>query len=277
MDIKSLKIQAFETRKAILQMIYTARAGHTGGSLSAADLMTALFFKILHLDPRNPEWEGRDYFVLSKGHCVEAYWAVLAHRGFFPKDELTTFSQFGSRLIGHPNNEVPGVEVNTGALGHGLSISVGMAIGLKKRKITNRVFTLLGDGELGEGSVWEGAMAGGHYELDNLIAIIDRNHLQISGSTEDVMTLEPLAEKWKSFGWSVKEIDGNSMEEIVNVLTSVPFERNKPSLIIAHTIKGKGVDEMENLAKWHHGVPDSELFERAMNRLETMKQGVLNG
>ena len=277
MDIKSLKIQAFETRKAILQMIYTARAGHTGGSLSAADLMTALFFKILQLDPRNPKWEGRDYFVLSKGHCVEAYWAVLAHRGFFPKDELATFSQFGSRLIGHPNNEVPGVEVNTGALGHGLSISVGMAIGLKKRKMTNRVFTLLGDGELGEGSVWEGAMAGGHYELDNLIAIIDRNHLQISGSTEDVMTLEPLAEKWKSFGWSVKEIDGNSMEEIVNVLTSVPFERNKPSLIIAHTIKGKGVDEMENLAKWHHGVPDSELFERAMNRLETMKQGVLNG
>ena len=277
MDIKSLKIQAFETRKAILQMIYTARAGHTGGSLSAADLMTALFFKILQLDPRNPKWEGRDYFVLSKGHCVEAYWAVLAHRGFFPKDELATFSQFESRLIGHPNNEVPGVEVNTGALGHGLSISVGMAIGLKKRKMTNRVFTLLGDGELGEGSVWEGAMAGGHYELDNLIAIIDRNHLQISGSTEDVMTLEPLAEKWKSFGWSVKEIDGNSMEEIVNVLTSVPFERNKPSLIIAHTIKGKGVDEMENLAKWHHGVPDSELFERAMNRLETMKQGVLNG
>ncbi|OQA45088.1 MAG: Transketolase [Spirochaetes bacterium ADurb.Bin315] len=277
MDIKSLKIQAFETRKAILQMIYTARAGHTGGSLSAADLMTALFFKILQLDPRNPKWEGRDYFVLSKGHCVEAYWAVLAHRGFFPKDELATFSQFGSRLIGHPNNEVPGVEVNTGALGHGLSISVGMAIGLKKRKMTNRVFTLLGDGELGEGSVWEGAMAGGHYELDNLIAIIDRNHLQISGSTEDVMTLEPLAEKWKSFGWSVKEIDGNSMEEIVNVLTSVPFERDKPSLIIAHTIKGKGVDEMENLAKWHHGVPDSELFERAMNRLETMKQGVLNG
>ena len=277
MDIKSLKIQAFETRKAILQMIYTARAGHTGGSLSAADLMTALFFKILQLDPRNPKWEGRDYFVLSKGHCVEAYWAVLAHRGFFPKDELATFSQFGSRLIGHPNNEVPGVEVNTGALGHGLSISVGMAIGLKKRKMTNRVFTLLGDGELGEGSVWEGAMAGGHYELDNLIAIIDRNHLQISGSTEDVMTLEPLAEKWKSFGWSVKEIDGNSMEEIVNVLTSVPFERDKPSLIIAHTTKGKGVDEMENLAKWHHGVPDSELFERAMNRLETMKQGVLNG
>ena len=277
MDIKSLKIQAFETRKAILQMIYTARAGHTGGSLSAADLMTALFFKILQLDPRNPKWEGRDYFVLSKGHCVEAYWAVLAHRGFFPKDELATFSQFESRLIGHPNNEVPGVEVNTGALGHGLSISVGMAIGLKKRKMTNRVFTLLGDGELGEGSVWEGAMAGGHYELDNLIAIIDRNHLQISGSTEDVMTLEPLAEKWKSFGWSVKEIDGNSMEEIVNVLTSVPFERDKPSLIIAHTTKGKGVDEMENLAKWHHGVPDSELFERAMNRLETMKQGVLNG
>lgn len=277
MDIKSLKIQAFETRKAILQMIYTARAGHTGGSLSAADLMTALFFKILQLDPRNPKWEGRNYFVLSKGHCVEAYWAVLAHRGFFPKDELATFSQFESRLIGHPNNEVPGVEVNTGALGHGLSISVGMAIGLKKRKMTNRVFTLLGDGELGEGSVWEGAMAGGHYELDNLIAIIDRNHLQISGSTEDVMTLEPLAEKWKSFGWSVKEIDGNSMEEIVNVLTSVPFERDKPSLIIAHTIKGKGVDEMENLAKWHHGVPDSELFERAMNRLETMKQGVLNG
>lgn len=277
MDIKSLEIQAIETRKAILQMIYTARTGHTGGSLSAADVMTALFFKILQLDPENPEWDERDYFVLSKGHCVEAYLAVLAHRGFFPKEELVTFSQFGSRLIGHPNNEVPGVEVNTGALGHGLSISVGMAIGLKKRKKQNRVFTLLGDGELAEGSVWEGAMAGGHYKLDNLVAMIDRNHLQISGSTEDVMTLEPLAEKWEAFGWNVKEIDGNSMEEIVKILSSVPFEKGKPSLLIAHTVKGKGVEEMENLAKWHHGVPSSELFERAMDRLETMKQGVLNG
>ncbi len=253
-------------------MIHQANTGHTGGSLSSADIMTALYFEVLNIDPENPSWDGRDYFILSKGHCVEGYLAVLAARGFFPQEELKTFSQFKSRLIGHPNNEIPGIEMNTGALGHGLSISVGIAIGLKKSHKSNLVFTLMGDGELGEGSVWEAAMAGSHYKLDNLVAIVDRNHLQISGTTGDVMNLEPLAERWTAFGWSVREIDGNTMHEVVSSLKKTPFETGKPSLIIAHTIKGKGVKEMENLAKWHHGVPNPQQFARAMDQLDRLEK-----
>jgi transketolase len=230
--------------------------------------MTALFHEVLNIDPQNPTWEGRDYFILSKGHCVEGYLAVLAARGFFPQEELKTFSQYKSRLIGHPNNKIPGIEMNTGALGHGLSISVGTALGLKKSHKDNRVFVLMGDGEQGEGSVWEAAMAGSHYKLDNLVAIVDRNHLQISGTTAEVMNLEPFAERWTTFGWSIREIDGNNMQEVVSSLAKTPFEEGKPSLIIAHTIKGKGVREMENLPKWHHGVPDSQLFASAMAQLD---------
>lgn len=272
MTIEELKLEAVRTRRALLSMIYHAKTGHTGGALSSADIMTALFFKILTLDPANPSWEGRDYFILSKGHCVEGYLAVLAARGFFPTSELETFSSFKSRLIGHPNNKIPGIEMNTGALGHGLSISVGIAIGLKKDRKPNRVFTLMGDGELAEGSVWEAAMAASHYKLDNLVGIIDRNHLQISGSTEDVMGLEPLAKRWESFGWDVKEIDGNAMEEVVQALSSVPLKPTKPTMIIAHTTKGKGVKEMEHVASWHHGVPNQQLFEQAMSDFDFMER-----
>ncbi|MDD3904017.1 MAG: transketolase, partial [Sphaerochaeta sp.] len=229
MTIRELELQAIETRRTLLTMIYRAKTGHTGGSLSSADIMTALFFKILNIDPQNPTWEKRDRFILSKGHCIEGYLAVLAERGFIPTEELDTFCQFKSRLIGHPNNKIPGIEMNTGALGHGLSIAAGMAIGLKKDSKNNRVFTLMGDGEQEEGSVWEAAMAASHYQLDNLICIIDRNHLQISGATERVMNLEPLAERWMSFGWAVREIDGNNMEEVVKALEHAPFEEGKPS------------------------------------------------
>ncbi|HKL58978.1 MAG TPA: transketolase [Sphaerochaeta sp.] len=268
MTIRELELQAVKTRRDLLTMIHDANTGHTGGSLSSADIMTALYHEVLNIDPQNPAWEGRDYFILSKGHCVEGYLAVLAARGFFPKEELQTFSKFKSRLIGHPNNKIPGIEMNTGALGHGLSISVGIALGLKKSKKNNRAFVLMGDGEQGEGSVWEAAMAASHYKLDNLVAIVDRNHLQISGSTGEVMNLEPFSERWNSFGWAIREIDGNNMQEIVSALKKAPFETGKPSLIIAHTIKGKGVKEMENLAKWHHGVPNSQLFASAMDQLD---------
>ncbi len=276
MTVQELKMEAVGTRRALLTMIYHAKTGHTGGALSSADIMTALFFKIMNLDPSNPRWEGRDYFILSKGHCVEGYLAVLAARGFIAASELETFSRFKSRLIGHPNNKIPGIEMNTGALGHGLSIAVGIAIGLKKDRKPNRVFTLMGDGEQAEGSVWEAAMAASHYKLDNLVAIIDRNHLQISGSTEDVMSLEPLAERWRSFGWEVKEIDGNNMEEVVAALSQVPHARLKPTLIIAHTVKGKGVEAMEHVASWHHGVPNKELFEAAMAGFSRQEEELRN-
>ncbi len=276
MTLHELTAEATEIRKALLTMIYHAKAGHIGGALSSADLITALYFSVLNIDPTNPSWEERDYFVLSKGHSVEPYLVALARRGFFPIEELSTFYRFGSRLIGHPNNQVPGVEMNTGALGHGLSIAVGMAIGLKKSKRKNRVFALMGDGELAEGSIWEAAMAASHYRLDNLIAIIDRNHLQISGSTEDVMTLEPLKDRWESFGWQVREIDGNDMQQIVQTLKSAPFAPDRPSLIIAHTIKGKGVSAMENIALWHHGVPDKTLYETAMNTFDQLQKELNN-
>lgn len=268
MNIKQLTLKAVDIRRTLLRMIYTAKTGHTGGALSSADIMTALYYRILRVDPANPDWPERDRFILSKGHCVEGYYAALADRGFFQKEELEQFSRFGSRLIGHPNNKVPGVEVNTGALGHGLPVGVGMAIGLKKDASTSRVFVLMGDGEQGEGSIWEAAMAASHYKLDNLVAILDRNHLQISGNTEDVMALEPLADRWRAFGWQVREIDGNNMKEIVGALSTVPFAENKPSLIIANTVKGKGVSEMENVAKWHHGVPDETLYKSAMAQFD---------
>jgi transketolase len=246
-------------------MIYEAGTGHTGGSLSNTDILTVLFYKIMRIDPGNPDWEDRDRYVQSKGHAVESYWAILADKGFFPKEELKTFSQYQSRLIGHPNNKVPGVEMNTGSLGHGLSISVGMALAAKMDRKNYRVYTLMGDGELAEGSVWEGAMAASQYKLDNLVAIIDRNGLQITGSTEQVMGLEPLADKWKVFGWEVIEIDGHNIGQLIQAFEAVPVALGKPTLIIAHTIKGKGVSFAENQVGWHHRVPTKEEYELAMS------------
>lgn len=267
MDVVQLKRKAIQIRMDLLQMIYEGNTGHTASSLSHTDILTSLFYRIMKLDPKKPKWEDRDRYIQSKGHAVEAYWCVLADLGFFPKEELKTFSQFGSRLIGHPNNKVPGVEMNTGALGHGLSISVGMALAAKMDQKSYRVFTLMGDGEQAEGSVWEGAMAASHYELDNVVGIIDRNRLQITGGTEDVMSLEPLQGKWESFGWEVVSVDGNHIDELVDVLESVPAAKGKPTLIMANTTKGKGISFMENNAEWHHRVPSEEELKQALNEL----------
>ncbi|GIN69062.1 transketolase, N-terminal subunit [Bacillus sonorensis] len=239
-DIKFLKRKAAEIRKLLLETIYEAGTGHTGSSLSNTDILTVLYYNVMNVDPQNPTWEDRDRYIQSKGHAVESYWAVLADRGFFPKEELKTFSKFNSRLIGHPNNKVPGVEMNTGSLGHGLSVSVGMALAAKKDHKSYRVFTLMGDGELAEGSVWEAAMAASQYKLDNLIGIIDRNRLQITGSTSDVMSNEPLDKKWESFGWSVVEVNGNDIAELVEVLNEVPKTIGKPTIILANTMNITG-------------------------------------
>ncbi len=267
METLALKAKAAQIRIDLLTMIHNAKTGHTGGSLSNTDILTALYYRIMKLDPANPKWEERDRFIASKGHSVESLWCILADRGFFPKDELNTFSQFGTRLIGHPNNKVPGIEMNTGALGHGLAISVGIALAAKRDVKSYRVFCLMGDGEQAEGSVWEAAMAGAHYKLDNLVGIIDRNRLQISGSTEDVMGLEPLEEKWAAFGWNVVSIDGNDIEQLVRAFETVPAVTGKPTLVLANTVKGKGVSFAENVASWHHHVPNDQQLELAIDEL----------
>jgi transketolase len=259
-SINDLKRKAAQIRMDLLQMVYDAKTGHTGSSLCNTDILTTLYYDVMNVDADRPKWEERDRFIASKGHAVESLYCILADKGFFPKEELRTYSRFGSRLIGHPNNKVPGIEMNTGALGHGLSISVGMAKAAKMDGKAYRVFTLMGDGEQAEGSIWEAAMAAAHYKLDNLVGFIDRNKLQISGSTEDVMALEPLEDKWSSFGWDVIAVNGNDVAELSEVLHNGPRVAGKPTLIMAYTTKGKGVSFAENVPHWHHHVPsDSEL------------------
>lgn len=273
--IVDLKRKSIEIRIDLMNMIYQAKFGHTGSSLSNADILTALFFGVMNNDPNNPKDDNRDRYIQSKGHAVESYWVTLAHRGFIEKKELDTFVQFDSRLIGHPNNEVPGVEMNTGALGHGLSIGVGMAIAAKKSNKSYKTFVLMGDGEQAEGSIWEAAMAGSHYKLDNLIGIIDKNNLQITGSTDDVMSSGSLSDKWKSFGWEVVEVDGHDLEALVSTFKNAPIQNGKPTLVIANTTKGKGVSFAENVPGWHHRVPtEAELtkaIEELMEQLEELK------
>jgi transketolase len=267
-QITFLKKKALEIRIQLLKMIYQAKGGHTGGALSSTDILVTLFYKIMRLDPKNPQWRERDRFVLSKGHSVEGYYAILADLNFFPHEELSSYSQFKSRLIGHPNVKVPGVEMNTGALGHGLPVAVGMALAGKLDGLPYRVFVLMGDGEQAEGSIWEAAMAGSNFHLDNLVALIDRNKLQISGNTEQVMKLESLKEKWQAFGWEVREVDGHNVEALAGELQASAAAVGKPLLLIAHTTKGKGVSYMENNAKWHHGVPSPQQLEQALGELE---------
>lgn len=264
--IRGLCQIAAERRIDLLQMIYGAKTGHTGGALSCVDILVALFYEVMRYNPGNPRWEERDRFVLSKGHSVEGYYAVLADRGFFPKEELRTFCCYGSRLLGHPTVKVPGVEINSGALGHGLAAAVGMALAAKMDRRQYRVYCLMGDGEQAEGSVWEAALAAGHYKLDNLVAVIDRNRLQISGDTERVMSLENLRRKWAAFNWEVVEVNGNDMAALCAVFKTILLA-SKPHVLIANTIKGKGVSFMENVARWHHGVPGPEQFEQALQEL----------
>ncbi|OZB98236.1 transketolase [Paenibacillus sp. XY044] len=268
MDTRALKIKAAQIRMELLTIIHRAKTGHTGGSLSNTDILTALYYDVMNVDPANPKWGLRDRFIASKGHSVESLWCILADKGFFPKEELKTYSQFGTRLIGHPNNKVPGIEMNTGALGHGLPISAGMALAAKRDGLPYRVFCLMGDGEQAEGSNWEAAMAGAHYKLDNLIGIVDRNRLQISGTTEEVMGLDPLDEKWRAFGWHVVSIDGNDMDALVEAFRAAPLTVGKPTLVIANTVKGKGVSFAENVPAWHHHVPDDEQLKLALAELE---------
>lgn len=263
----NLQKKALEIRKDVLEMIFHAKTGHTGSDLSCTDILVTLYYDVMNIDANQPDDPNRDRYIQSKGHAAEVYWAVLADKGFLEKEELKTFSAYGSRLIGHPNNKVAGVEMNTGSLGHGLPIATGMALAAKKNQKHYRTFTLLGDGELAEGSVWEGAMAAAHYQLDQLTAIIDRNGLQISGASEDVMRVEPLADKWRAFGWHVLEVDGNDISALSEALHQQPVT-GKPTCIIAHTVKGKGISLAENQAGWHHRVPNQVEFDQAIAELE---------
>ncbi|MBS1812815.1 MAG: transketolase [Acidobacteria bacterium] len=260
---QQLSKKSWQYRRQTLEIIKHAGAGHTGGSLSCLDILNVLYNRVMNVTPENFADASRDRYVQSKGHSVEALFVVLADKGFFPFSELETLCQYQSHFVGHPTRKVGGVEQNTGALGHGLPISVGMAIAGKMDDANYRVYTLLGDGELAEGSNWEAALAASHYQLDNLTAIIDCNTLQITGHTRDVMNNEPLDEKFAAFGWAVRRVDGHDFAALTEALSS-PLETGKPSAIIAETIKGKGVSFMENVGKWHHGVPSDEEYQKAL-------------
>lgn len=266
---EELAKKSIEYRKKILKYIVGAKGGHTGGSLSCIDILNVLYNKVLNVSPENFRSPDRDRYIQSKGHCVEALFVTLADKGFFPESDLETLCKYQSHYIGHPTKKVYGVEQNTGALGHGLPIAVGTALAAKMDKKDYRVFTLMGDGELPEGSNWEAALTASHYKLDNLCAIVDKNTLQITGPTANVCNTDPLDEKFESFGWAVKHVDGHNLQELTDVLTSLPFVAGKPSLVIAHTIKGKGISFMENQVKWHHGVPSAEQYELALTELDT--------
>ena len=263
-----LRIKSIHYRKRLLKYIKKANAGHTGGSLSCVDILNVLYNRILNVSPETFNDPGRDRYIQSKGHSVEALYVVLADRGFFPESALETLCQYRSHYVGHPTRKVNGVEQNTGALGHGLAFSVGVALAGKKDKADYKVYTLLGDGELAEGSNWESLLTAAHYRLDNLTAIIDRNNLQITGRTKDICDIEPLEEKFTAFGWSVKEVDGHDIAAITDVLRAIPFEIGKPNMIIANTIKGKGISFIENDHTWHHRVPDDEQYKQAQQELD---------
>lgn len=264
MTSEELTLQSEKNRKRLLEVVYNAKAGHIGGDLSCLNVMTALYTRIMNISPSQVNDPDRDRFILSKGHCVESLYTVLESRGFIKPELVNTLGRFGSVLSGHPTIEVPGIEVCSGALGHGLSIGVGMAIAAKMDRRPYKTFVLMGDGEQGEGSIYEAAMAGNQYKLDNLVAIIDRNHLQISGNTEDVMALDSIRERWSAFGWDVKEMNGDDMESILHTFAGIDYANRKPHLIVSQTTKGKGVSYMENVAGWHHGMPDEEQYQQAM-------------
>lgn len=272
MQIAELEHKSIQYRRTILSSIAQAGAGHTGGSLSCTDILNVLYNQVMRVDPHNPTWAERDRYIHSKGHSVEALYTVLADRGFFPAEKLATMGRGGSHWVGHPTRKVPGVEQNTGALGHGLSVAVGMALAAKQDGQDYRVFTLMGDGELTEGSIWEASMSAAFYQLDNLVVIIDRNTLQITGRTENVMALEPLAERFTAFGYAVRTVNGNDVTALVDVFAQTPFAPGKPNLIIARTTKGKGVSFIEDAADWHHHVPTAAELTTALAELDQAEQ-----
>lgn len=263
----TLQAKSYALRLRVLDMVYRAKTGHIGGDFSVCDILNVLYNRVMDVTPENFSTVDHDHFILSKGHSVEALYSVLCDRGFFPEKDLETFSQFGSKYIGHPNNKVPGIEMNSGSLGHGLSVGVGMALAGKRQGKAYRVYVVMGDGELAEGSVWEGAMAAGHYQLDNLCAVVDRNRLQISGGTEEVMSQDSQDDRWAAFGWHTLHAKGNDVTDLERAFSQAKAFRGKPTVIIADTVKGCGVSFMENQAGWHHRVPTQEEYEAARKEL----------
>ena len=268
MSIEELKKMAAVIRGDIIEMICTAAAGHPGGSLSSADIVTALYFRIMRIDPEEPGWPDRDRFILSKGHACPVWYAALAERGYFDKSHLATLRRLDSILQGHPTmNKTPGIDMTAGSLGHGLSAGLGMALSGKLRKKDYHVYIIIGDGESQEGSIWEAAMAGAKWKLNNLTAILDRNNLQNDYTVDEVMPIEPVADKWQAFGWNVLEIDGHNMEAIVNALEKAKSVKEAPTMIIANTVKGKGVSFMENVCEWHGKAPAQDEATQALKEI----------
>ena len=266
---KQLQLTACKIRMGIIESTYAAKCGHPGGSLSATEMFTYLYFKEMNIDPKNPKWEGRDRFVLSKGHTAPGLYSTLAERGFFPVEDLKTLRHIDSYLQGHPNmNMVPGVDMSTGSLGQGVSVAAGMALAAKHQGKTNRVYTLLGDGEIQEGQCWEAFMFAAHYKLDNFVAVIDNNGLQIDGNIADVMSPYPIVEKLQSFGFHVEAIDGHDFDAIEKALNTAKEVKGKPTAIVMKTVKGKNVSYMENNAGWHGKAPNDAEYEQAMNELK---------
>ena len=275
--MQNLKALSYDLRKNVIDMIVEGKGGHIGGDMSVMDILVELYFEQMNISPENMDDPDRDRFVMSKGHSVEALYAVLAEKGFFPIEQvINEFSKFGSKFIGHPNNKLPGIEMNSGSLGHGLPVCVGMALAGKMDGRDYRVYTVMGDGELAEGSVWEGVMAAHQYKLDNLCAIVDRNRLQISGCTEDVMAHDSQEERWGSFGWHVVSVNGNDYKELKAAFDEAKTVKGAPTVIIANTIKGYGSSVMENKAGWHHKVPNEEEYAQIMKDLEAGKEAALH-
>jgi transketolase len=272
-DIRELERSALQIRRNILRLIKAGKAGHVGGALSMADVLAALYFRVMRIDPARPDWPERDRLVVSAGHKALVLYAALAARGYFPVDLLDTYGSLGCRLPGHPDmHKLPGVEASTGALGHGLSIAGGMALGLRLSGLASRVFVVMGDGELAEGSNWEAAAAASHHKLDNLTVIVDRNGLQISGPTVEVMTYEPLEERWKAFGWAARRVNGHDFPAILKVLAELPFQRGRPSAIVADTVKSKGFRFAEGKVEYHYWKPPAEEIQMAERDLDEIER-----
>ena len=267
-SVEELKQMAVNIRCDIIEMICTAKAGHPGGSLSAADVVTALYFRVMNIDPKNPDWPDRDRFILSKGHACPVWYAALAERGYFDKSHLGTLRQINSILQGHPDmNKTPGIDMTAGSLGQGMSAGLGMALSGKLRKKDYHVWVIIGDGEMQEGAIWESAMSAAKWKLDNLTYVLDRNNLQNDYFVDIEMPIEPVADKWRAFNWNVMEIDGHDMEQIVEALETAKTIKGKPTIIIAKTVKGKGVSYMENVAEWHGKAPCKEEAEQALKEI----------
>ena len=276
-SMQNLKALSYKLRQDVVNMIMEGKAGHIGGDMSVMDTLVALYFHTMNISPENQDDPDRDLFVLSKGHCVESLYAVLAEKGFFPIEQvMKEYSKFGSKFIGHPNNKLPGIEMNSGSLGHGLSVAVGMALGLKMDGRDSRVYVVMGDGEIAEGSVWEGAMSATQYKLDNLTAIIDRNRLQISGSTEDLMHQDSVEERFGSFGWHVISVNGNVIDAMIAAFDQARTVKGTPTLVVANTVKGCGSPVMENKASWHHHVPSQEEYQQIMKDLKEREEAARN-